>query len=160
MSGLDRIGGIPTGKDIEFAVLGPSLAMSSRMPEYQTRGDAITTLLKAGPIPSEKMSVFAKELVTYITRAAYKAGLGHIKFRSALGTSLDIHHGVDALFATERGAVVTLDVTANEEKTVHKADIIVHVGIDGEGNVLFNDDQRAELSKRITTLLKERDSIH
>lgn len=48
-----------------------------------------------------------------------------LSFLSALGTPLDLFHGVDAVFEW-RGVVVTVDLTTNPHKDSYKADLILH----------------------------------
>jgi len=51
------------------------------------------------------------------------------KFFSAVGTSLDVHHGTDGLFVSHGGAtIVTIDLTRNPLKDCGKADMIIHEG--------------------------------
>ncbi len=55
--------------------------------------------------------------------------MDRLKFYSAVGTPLDVFHGVDAWieYVSPSGArvVVTIDVTLNTNKSSHKADVIV-----------------------------------
>ncbi len=57
------------------------------------------------------------------------ADMDRIKFYSALGTPLDVFHGVDAWieFIPENGVPrrVTIDVTLDPSKETHKADVII-----------------------------------
>ncbi|MEX0651917.1 MAG: hypothetical protein WD509_02365 [Candidatus Paceibacterota bacterium] len=47
------------------------------------------------------------------------------RFFTAVGTSLDVHQGIDGFFEFN-GVVVTIDVTMNPDKETWKADRIVH----------------------------------
>jgi len=49
-----------------------------------------------------------------------------VKCFTAVGSPLDIFHGVDSFVELDGGAVVTIDLTTNSKKDVHKADIILH----------------------------------
>lgn len=46
-----------------------------------------------------------------------------VKFFTAVGTPMDVLHGVDGFFECE-GMLVTIDLTLNPHKTSHKADIV------------------------------------
>jgi hypothetical protein len=49
---------------------------------------------------------------------------GNVRFYTAVGSTLDIKHGIDGFFEFA-GIVVAIDVTLNREKDVGKADIVV-----------------------------------
>ena len=82
--------------------------------------------------PTNPQKPFAKELRMAVIEALGledDEDMDRIRFYSAVGTVLDIYHGVDGWIELqldeEPAILVTLDVTLNKQKTDHKADIIV-----------------------------------
>ncbi|MBI4437849.1 hypothetical protein HY631_02765 [Candidatus Uhrbacteria bacterium] len=82
--------------------------------------------------PLNPKKPFARELrLAVLDELGFEedADTDRVKFYSAVGTPLDVFHGVDAWIelVTQRGRrhAVTLDVTMNPGKETHKADVIV-----------------------------------
>lgn len=50
---------------------------------------------------------------------------GRVCFYTAVGSPLDVFHGIDG-FCEYCGRIVTFDVTENPEKVVGKADVVIH----------------------------------
>lgn len=109
---------------------------------YIARGQAIELIRKhTKEDPTNPTKPFANEI-----RLAVAEELGleddedldRLRFYSAVGTPLDVFHGVDGWieFHMEGGAsrIVTMDVTLDPGKTEHKADVIVHAVPDPSEN--------------------------
>ncbi|MBI4435222.1 hypothetical protein HY630_00980 [Candidatus Uhrbacteria bacterium] len=100
---------------------------------YIARGRAIELVRKfTKEDPTNPRQPFAKELrLAIIDELGLEddKDLDRIRFYSAVGTPLDVFHGVDGWveFVPEVGTpqMVTLDATMDPEKIEHKADIIV-----------------------------------
>jgi len=82
--------------------------------------------------PTNPQKPFAKELRLAVIEALDLEDddeMNRIRFYSALGTALDIFHGIDGWIELQLDEgppiLVTLDVTLNTKKSEHKADIIV-----------------------------------
>lgn len=82
--------------------------------------------------PTNPQKPFAKELRMAVIEALDledEEDMARIRFYSAVGTALDIFHGIDGWIELqlEEGppVLVTLDVTLNTQKLEHKADIII-----------------------------------
>ncbi|MBI2473840.1 hypothetical protein HYV70_04805 [Candidatus Uhrbacteria bacterium] len=82
--------------------------------------------------PTNPQKPFARELRMAVIEALGledDEDMDRIRFYSAVGTALDIYHGIDGWIELqldeEPPILVTLDVTLNTKKTDHKADIIV-----------------------------------
>lgn len=84
---------------------------------YLSRREAFAEVERA---PQTKRTDF----VIAIQREFERQGLC-VPFYTAVGSALDYHHGVDGFFEF-RGVVVTIDVTMNPEKSIAKADVVVH----------------------------------
>lgn len=101
---------------------------------YITRARAIELIRKhTQEDPTNPTRPFAKELRLAVAEELgleSDTDLDNLRFYSALGTPLDVFHGVDGWieFRPEGGSprVVTIDVTLDPAKLEHKADVIVH----------------------------------
>ena len=100
---------------------------------YLTRGRAIELIRQyTKEDPTNPNKPFAKELrLAVIDQLGLEddEDLDRVRFYSAVGTPLDVFHGVDGWieFVLEKGVsrMVTLDVTMDPGKLEHKADVIV-----------------------------------
>lgn len=71
-------------------------------------------------------------------------------FYNALGTSLDKQHGIDAFLLLETKGTrvfVSLDITGNDAKISHKADVIVHVPTQFFDNEIYPKEEREALTQ-------------
>ncbi len=100
---------------------------------YIARGRAIELVREfTKEDPTNPGKPFARELrLAVIDELGLEdeGDMDRIRFYSAVGSPLDIFHGVDGWieFVPDKGSpsMVTIDVTLNPEKLTHKADIIV-----------------------------------
>lgn len=86
--------------------------------------------------PSEPSEVpFANDLLSTVADKLNLEDYSDLRFYTAVGSQLDIHHGVDAFFEFDvdgKIVVVTLDVTINESKIDNaKADVVIFMPRDG-----------------------------
>ncbi len=72
----------------------------------------------------------------------------NLHFYSAVGSPLDLFHGVDAWFELDNGKRVTIDLTMNPNKDEYKADIVFLVPTDGLDRKVDNN-QFMEYSKKL-----------
>lgn len=84
---------------------------------YLTRDEAFEEVRKA-------LQAKRTDIIIALQREFEHNGL-LVPFYTAVGSALDIHHGIDGWFEF-RGEVVTIDVTMNPEKMVAKADLVIH----------------------------------
>jgi len=75
--------------------------------------------------PSDPSSLAANDLHALVVEALGIDDYSAVSFFTAIGSPLDIFHGIDG-FVEWKGVVVTIDITANPLKIEHKADIILH----------------------------------
>lgn len=64
------------------------------------------------------------QVIKEIEQVFEKNAGSKIKFFTAVGSALDLYHGVDGWFEFN-GEVVTIDITRNLEKVFAKADIVI-----------------------------------
>ncbi|MBL4662047.1 MAG: hypothetical protein JKY22_00400 [Flavobacteriaceae bacterium] len=121
--------GLKEGIDAERAILGVATGESSD--EFMPFTEAIDDTKERQPLPFGR-SKLIKNLREKIAGKCNNKGIP-VKFFTAVGTPLDIHHGVDAFFEHGRERV-TLDLTLRE-KNSSKADIILYASLDGDGEV-------------------------
>lgn len=80
--------------------------------------------LVRGRQPRE-MRPTASRLLAEVQRLVGK--LAAVRFCTAVGSALDLFHGVDAFFEIPAcGLTVTIDVTLNSQKTSARADLVLH----------------------------------
>lgn len=100
---------------------------------YMTPGDAMGLIRKfTKGDPTNPSQPFARELrLAVIEQLGLEdeQDMDRVRFFSAVGTPLDVFHGIDGWieFVPDQGPprIVTLDVTLDPGKEEHKADIIV-----------------------------------
>lgn len=125
--------GISDGKDLERGLLGEPHTSPEKSLEYLSYREALVQAKERQPSILNRHPTINK----LRTRIAELCGntKDPVKFYTAIGTSLDIHHGVDAFF--EQGNVtVTLDVSA-QEKELYKADVLMHATLTDEGKIVI-----------------------
>lgn len=74
-----------------------------------------------------------------------------VRFYTAVGTPLDVYHGVDAFFE-QGGRIATVDVSLRE-KEMGKADVLLHVAMDDEGKVSLSEAEMKYAAHRIAEVL-------
>lgn len=86
---------------------------------------AIASQKKLGWSPREPHTPLAKEMFVCVQAFLPKDLASELQLFCAIGTSLDIHHGVDGFFLTDEFCV-TMDISCREKKAHEiKADILV-----------------------------------
>ncbi len=102
------------GADFEVEVIGSA---TIKFTGYMTFAAAVQAVRTHQP---------ARKTATVVAleREFERRGM-KVPFYTAVGSSLDFHHGVDGFFEFN-GVVVTVDVTINPTKEVAKADLVVH----------------------------------
>lgn len=118
--------GLPSGRDAEKKVLG--IPTGPLKTEYQKFDDAIAYAKDHQP------SLFERSTIVKTLRASIADMCRNkqtpVKFFTAVGTPLDMYHGVDA-FIEQGGRIVTLDVTL-ADKSSSKADVILYLDMNDE----------------------------
>ena len=114
-----------TGRLFEWEVLGRALTIPSGQ-GYLPYREAMA-LARRHPAwdPSDPDPRPANDLHFWLCEELGVEDFSRVRLYSALGTPFDIFHGVD-LWVEVDGQVVTIDLTANENKDYHKADVVVH----------------------------------
>ncbi len=147
-----RAPGIQSGKDLEQGMLGkPSEAVAAKsFQDYLPYGEAMKKILDSEACVLTDSIRKLKSLVHQ--KVAPESGF--IRVRSALGSSLDIHHGVD-LVMEYNGNIVTIDITENSVKisTGAKADIILPAFLDDDGIPTINENIMNDVSDEIARRL-------
>ncbi len=135
-----------TGKDVESGFLSmPFVPSGTKCEDFS---DALEQV-KANQPP--QLNAFTRSLVQSLRELMkIKEGVP-LNYYTAVGTHLDFCYGIDAFF--EIGPLrVTIDVTTNPNKENRKADIIVYVGVDAEGNIIFTEADKAQLAQKMREL--------
>lgn len=142
--------GIPEGQDLERALLGRAVVDARERPEgYLSFKDALDYARKHQPSPFER-SKTVKELRAKV--ALYCDDKNEaVKFYTAVGTPLDIYHGVDAFFEQGR-RIATLDVSMRD-KEEYKADVLVRAALDDDGIVAVNESELQDAASKIAAVL-------
>ena len=123
--------GIADGEDIEKGVLGaPVLKPREKMPEeYMAYKDAVAWVREHQPDAFSR-SKLIKNLRTRVAELCTNID-EPVKFYTAVGTPLDIYHGVDAFFA-QGHKIATVDLSMKEKEN-YKADVLMTVAFDSNG---------------------------
>lgn len=122
--------GIADGADIEQAVLGTlSIPLRERRDEYLAYADAIEYAKKYQPSQLERSKIIKglRQLVTELSEDTEHP----VKFYTAVGTPLDIYHGIDAFFE-QNGRRATIDISLKDKESL-KADVLMKVSFDNDG---------------------------
>lgn len=121
--------GIQEGKDLERGILGkPNNELS--VEKYKPYQQSLKEVLESNP---SQLSDSLQSLKSAVHNKINPHS-GFVKVRSALGTPLDIYHGIDLVMEYD-GNVATIDITSNGEKIASgaKADVILAAYLDDEG---------------------------
>lgn len=113
-----------TGHLFEGECLG-EVKVSARGREYLSFAEAMALVKAAQPWnPTDPGPRPANDLHAAVCEVLGVDNYSEVALYTAVGSPLDFYHGVDALIEW-RGAIVTIDVTANPTKSAHKADFIL-----------------------------------
>lgn len=122
-----------TGELLQHETLGEPLHPDAETGEleYLPYRTAMSVVREMQPFdPTDPTPSFANDLHATVAEKLGLTDYSTLRFYTALGTSLDRHHGVDGFFewdAPEGGtAVVTLDITLRD-KGAYKADVLLWV---------------------------------
>ena len=138
--------GISAGADVERAVFGAPVLPPGQYVSYR---EALEYVKNHQP-SLEKRPKVATVLRQKVAELCSDESLP-VKFYTAVGTPLDIYHGVDAFF--EQGSkIVTLDVSMREKETT-KADVLLVASMDEDGRVLIDAREMQQVAEKIATLL-------
>lgn len=127
---------VVTGKRIEEELFGRAV-LEDRVPQYEPYAKALASIktMPSNGSPENPLKDFAKLLRLEVANILCPQELVNIKFFTAVGSSFDRWHGVDAVieYITAAGNVIiaTIDVTKKTDKPDGKADIIFTVPKDG-----------------------------
>lgn len=117
--------------------------------EYMSYRDAIDRVKQQQP-DILKRSPIVTQLRNMVAENCHNKGLP-VKFFTAVGTPLDIYHGVDGFF--EQGnTIVTVDVSMKDKET-YKADVLLQVGLDTEGNLVVDQKEMQKIAHDIAHIL-------
>lgn len=136
--------GIKEGEDIERGFFGQAGKKFNGELVYMSYKRAMESAMESQP---NRLPYFTQRLLSKMDEA-YPALAGRINFYTAVGTSFDVYHGVDAFFKLQ-DHVVTLDVTSNSTKETAKADIVVQTGYDEDGGIDFTEEQMEMLVTKV-----------
>lgn len=127
---------VVTGKRIEEELFGRAV-LEDKVPQYESYVKALA-IIKTMPnniCPTNPVRDFAKLLRLEVANILCPQELVNIRFFTAVGSSFDRWHGVDAVieYITDAGDLViaTIDITKKTAKPDGKADIIFTVPKDG-----------------------------
>lgn len=136
------------GKQLEGALLGNSPEATSGGVEYAPYNDAMRQVMNAEPVQLSEPILKLKQIVHNKIKPEYD----YLMVRSAVGTPLDVFHGVDLVVALGNQKV-TIDVTSNEAKEDYggaKADVVLYGAIDEDGLVQVSDEEVERVANAIT----------
>lgn len=140
--------GISDGMDVEHALLG-SVQEQKNDGEYIPFAEAVAKAKEKQPNPFDRSKIIKDLRLKIAERCLDKEEA--VKFYTAVGTALDVYHGVDAFFE-QGGRRVTVDVSMREKES-YKADVLLIVDMDEEGNVVVSPDEIEQVSKDIARRL-------
>lgn len=99
--------------------------------------------------PTDPSSRAANNLQVLIAEALSIEDYSEVKLYTAVGSPLDIWHGIDG-FVEWMGFTVTIDLTANPLKESYKADIIIHE------DEIYDQEQLRIVAEQIAQLLQQK----
>lgn len=144
--------GIPAGADAESAIFGsPRISREERNKGYIPFDRAVDFVKEHQPNPLER-SRTVSALRAKIAKLCLDTRTP-VRFYTAIGTPLDVYHGVDAFFE-QGGRIVTVDVSLRE-KEIGKADVLLHATMDNEGKVAVPEAEIEHAARRIADLLNQ-----
>ena len=126
---------IADGADFEQALLGSAIDIpEGEHDHYLSFKDAIEYTKEHQPSIFDR-SEWIKDLRARISEKCTDKDTP-VKFYTAVGTPLDIYHGVDAFFE-QGGRIATVDVSLHEKE--QKADVLLIGGFDEDGNITISE---------------------
>lgn len=138
--------GIADGADIEQAVLGmPIIPLKERKDDYMPYAEAVEYVKKYQPNALSRSRI-VRDLRMRVADLCVDTDVP-VKFFTAVGTPLDIYHGVDAFFE-QGGKLVTLDISLRD-KDEYKASVLLRVDFDSEGRPIAAADEMSRVAKVI-----------
>ena len=141
--------GIKDGVDLERGLLGKSTVGQGEHLEYMSFKDAVTFAREHQP-DIFKRSQAIKNLRNRV--ALYCDDKDEpVKFFTAVGTPLDIYHGVDAFFEQD-GRIATVDVSMREKET-YKADVLLVASLDTEGEIVISESEMKSVAGKVAQIL-------
>jgi hypothetical protein len=135
---------IAEGTDLEQALLGKPSVQSEEVEymSFQEAADFVKEHQQNLPGRSRALRELRNEVA-----ADCKDKTKPVKFFTAVGTSLDIYHGVDGFFEQD-GRIATLDVSMREKES-YKADVLLVASLDEEGNIVVDDEEIKHVAAKI-----------
>ena len=119
-----------TGRLFEYDVLGKGTQLITKVDviEYKSYNKAMEEVMLTVDASTwdatDPDSNIGNDLHANIAIAKGLEDWFELRFYPAIGSSFDIHHGVDCFFVLNN-KVVTIDLTLNSNKDSYKADVIV-----------------------------------
>ena len=123
------------GREWEHYFFGLQRESPFRQVQYVDYESAVSQLLNMqgnvfGLVPQYPVKAMTKSLIACTKEFLQLFGKPYnevLRLYCALGTSLDMHHGIDGFFVLGNRHIVTFDLTARlcGEKTSRKADVII-----------------------------------
>jgi len=141
----------PYGTSVEKAVLGAPQFPEKPNSDYLPFDKAINLVRDAQPNPLSRSRI-VKELRKNIASLCHDKD-NAVKFFTAIGTPLDVFHGVDAFFEQAHRRV-TIDISLKEKES-HKADVLMFVELDEEGRVTITPEEMRHVAENVARQLNE-----
>lgn len=130
--------GIAEGADVERAAFGVIRGMHDQKDsEYAPFSAAITWVKDHQPALQFRPKI-ASDLRKMVAERCSDKGTP-VKFFTAIGTPLDVYHGVDA-FIEQGSRMVTIDISMQRKETT-KADVLIVASMDKDGHVTVSDQE-------------------
>ena len=140
------------GSDVERALFGSPTIGKEKNEEYMPFEQAVEFVKQHQPDPM-KRSRMVKDLRTRIADLCTDATVP-VKFFTAIGTPLDVYHGVDAFF--QQGEhIVTVDISLREKES-QKADVLLIASFDKAGNAVVSEGEMLGAASQIAAKFNEK----
>lgn len=139
----------PEGADLENALLGKASVAPTEKIDYLPFAEAVQFAKDHQP----ELTSRSKELITLRNKVAESAANKDepVRFFTAVGTPLDVYHGVDGFFE-QNGRIATVDVSMREKEDF-KADVLLSARLDEEGHVSVSDRELSEAANQVAAKL-------
>ncbi len=114
-----------TGGEIEEEVIGHAVVNWNG--DYLPYNQALKDVMAHQPWdPTDPEPRFASDLHSCVAEELGIDDLSRLELYTAVGSALDVYHGVDCFFRFN-GKIVTIDLTVNPNKDEYKADLVLNV---------------------------------
>ncbi len=148
-----------TGTMMEREIFGKITELSHEKDYINYRNSVeIVKKSQSSEDPSDPDPSFANDLHATLAEQLQLEDYGSLKFYTAVGSHLDVYHGVDAFFEIElerNSIVVTMDVTIRPDASgKYKADVIFYMPKDGLDPKLDKKEYLAKV-KNVAAALKK-----